>query len=101
MKYKLTLLALLFSSFALAQSGPLAPPSGGGGNAGYQGTMSATGGLGAANPNGANSGGGQSATQGSSGSGSSSKSGSNLKSTNGSGHYNPADCKTNGGKTVC
>ncbi|MEI6146818.1 MAG: hypothetical protein WCP66_10405 [Methylococcales bacterium] len=101
MKYKLTLLALLFSSFALAQSGPLAPPSGGGGNAGYQGTMSATSGQGAANPNGANSSGGQPTAQGSSKSSSSSKSGGSLKSTSDSGHYNPADCKTNGGKNVC
>jgi hypothetical protein len=98
MKYKLTLLALLFSSYALAQP---ALPSGSGGNAGYQGTTQATGGLGAANPNGANSGGGQPAAQGSSKSSSSSKSGGSLKSTSDSGHYNPADCKTNGGKNVC
>ena len=51
MKYKLTLLALLFSSYALAQPNPPALPNPGG-NAGYQGTTSATGGLGAEKPSG-------------------------------------------------
>ena len=103
MKYKLTLLAFLFSSYASAQPiVPQAQSTGGGGNAGYQGTTSATGGLGAANPNGANSGGGQPAAQGSSKSSSSSKSGGSLKSTNGdSGHYDPSKCKTDGGRNVC
>jgi hypothetical protein len=92
MKYKLTLLALLFSSYALAQPNQPSLPNPGG-NAGYQGTTSATGGLGAEKPSGTQA----VPTQ----QGSSSKSGSSLKSSNGSGHYNPADCKTDGGRNVC
>ncbi len=87
MKYKLTLITCLFSTFAIAQQAPQ-PPA----NPGYQGTTGANNGRGAVNPAGANA--GSAAPQ-------PIVNKNATTPTTGSGHYDPKNCNTQGGKNVC
>ena len=85
MKYKLTLITCLFSTFAFAQQAPQPPV-----NPGYQGTTGANNGRGTVNPAGTNAGTPQPVVN------------KNVTTpTTGSGHYDPKNCNTQGGKNVC